>query len=549
MIEKLSSKRIGEIGQKAFDMWVNQAGITANSSLIDERGWDFYLQLPSAEEDLKLGVWDKAPPEIGCMVQVKTTTSNEQSEEITLSNWQRMIREPQPWFVTAIRLDADNQPSKVYLIHIDQEWSKRVLLRLRELAKQGKKHPNEHTMNVTWTELDRLPVLHGREIIRKIRECVKPDLQTYIMEKMDTYANLGYTHKRKTVNVRFRVTDKETFFDKLADVGIGVRPVLPGDWNASILDERFEIKAAFQEFGMETGDMEFHPEPTPVSFEVFNDATGRRVTVNCDFYRSVFQFPFLPQEFDKSRLVYKHFECILGRIQPGKFGAQFSVDVDPVSSMTVQEMRTVSDFMLLLREHAKHPIGLGIDGKKVDNLLLPNQEIMGHSEFEKFELIHSSVQMCETFGVSDNEKVTFEGLFEQSDSINFLDKMKKAETEPGKLVGTSQHAIEPGKMFAINGLCVVRLDNVGLLTAVALYGPVTESVQVDENVFRITVEKAVAINERWVFQSEEASNLQLGPLKKRLIDRLIELGCEEFNISEIPAPNAGQDSSPSLVDG
>lgn len=541
MGEKLSSKRIGEIGQKAFEMWANQAGITANSSIVDERGWDVFLQLPSAPEDAAMGLWDTAPPEISCMVQVKTTTSDDQFEEITLSNWQRMVREPQPWFVAAIHLDANNQPSRAYLVHIDREWCQKVLSRLRELAKKEKKHLNEHTLNVTWTDADRLPNPHGRDLINRIRECIKPNQLAYVMEKIDWFENIGYADRAKRVSVQFKVNDRETFMDKIADVGIGVRSVLPGEWHANISDVRFGIRATLSEFGTESGDMEFRPEPLMgVLFEVFSKETARHVSVECQFFRSVSVFPFLPPEFDRSRFIYKYFECILGRLDSGTYGALFTVKLLPDSPMAVHDVQVMSEFLTMLKDNHKYPIGIGVNGKRVDNLLMSGSN-ENMAQIDAIEILNSGAMLCRAFRVPDTATVILNTLYAQREAANFICAAIKAETEPGKMQGPYKHMMELGKLFAVITVCVVQLEQFGLVAVSGFYGCVTNSEEREGLGCRITVDKATAINELIMVPEEEYSTLQLGPIKDNLIHRLQKLGCDTISVYE-PKDAQGPDS-------
>ena len=535
MSEKLDPKRIGEIGQKAVETWANQANMVANPSIHDERGWDLFLQLPSAPEDLYKWVWDKAQPEISCMVQVKTTTSLDQFEAITLSNWRHMIIDPRPWFVAAIHLDAENQPSQAYLIHIDREWCKKVLTRLRELAKQGERHLNKHKLNVTWNGTDKLPRMHGKALIERIRDCVKPNQLDYVIEKMSWFKNLGYSNKRKKVNIQFEVEDKALFLSELSDLGAGLRSTLHRAWRASVSDVRFGIEAAFSEFGLESGEMEFRPEPlTLESFEVFSEDSTHLVFVDCQFYRSGVVFPFLPPEFDKSRFVHKYFECILEKLEPGQISAFFKVKLPPQEPITVEDMRFVSSLVMILKESDKSSIGIRINGEELCNLLVynPVDEIKNIDEFETLNL---SAGLCSTFGIPDSSLVILNSLYTQRDTIKLICTALKAENEPINIQVPFKHGVDCGKSFGLITLCFLQLENIGLLVASGFYGPVTNSEERDGLGCRITIEKCLAINEKKVIQMkdfEDSKELQLETIQKNLVTRLQKLGCEFIHIYE-----------------
>src|SRR5262249_32600706 len=101
-----SPTMLGRLGQSALEGWAAQVDVTANPSYHDERGWAVLLQVSPATTK---GPLDRAPPEMSCMVQVKTTTTDDASEPIALSNWWRMCSDPIPWFVLVVHVDHDHK--------------------------------------------------------------------------------------------------------------------------------------------------------------------------------------------------------------------------------------------------------------------------------------------------------------------------------------------------------------------------------------------------------------------------------------------------------
>jgi hypothetical protein len=79
----------GDVGENFVQLWASQVGITANAARRDEFGWDYVFQIrregaPSARVPL-----DRLPPEMTCMVQVKTHLGRATGSDISLANWQR----------------------------------------------------------------------------------------------------------------------------------------------------------------------------------------------------------------------------------------------------------------------------------------------------------------------------------------------------------------------------------------------------------------------------------------------------------------------------
>lgn len=64
--------RIGAIGEAHFEALCHQADITPNKVQFDDKGWDFFVQLPGASAN--------------CLVQVKTTQKGKRVS-LKMTNW------------------------------------------------------------------------------------------------------------------------------------------------------------------------------------------------------------------------------------------------------------------------------------------------------------------------------------------------------------------------------------------------------------------------------------------------------------------------------
>ena len=151
-----------------------------------------------------------------------------------------------PWFVLAIHLDEDLNADSAYLVHVDEEWCARVLRRLRELDPTA--DLGERTINVTWAESHRLPELHGRELLRLIRQHVTDDQRAYVARKLRRFDDLGYEDRARRVAIRFAAPDPSVLFAEMADLAVGLRSTMPGDWTAQVSDIRFGVKRAIKAF-------------------------------------------------------------------------------------------------------------------------------------------------------------------------------------------------------------------------------------------------------------------------------------------------------------
>src|SRR5262245_7873859 len=125
---------IGKIGESLLNLWCSKAGMTANRSVEDSKGWDFLLQFSSVDASEKMR--DKSDDEITAFVQVKATKNPKNQVYMKLSNWNSLVRNPVPAFVLYIVLDTQDEPQKVYFVHIDEEYIEATLRELRSLGKK-----------------------------------------------------------------------------------------------------------------------------------------------------------------------------------------------------------------------------------------------------------------------------------------------------------------------------------------------------------------------------------------------------------------------------
>lgn len=522
-----SPAMIGRCGLQALMGWASQVGITANISIQDERGWDVLLQLPAQTELASSGPLDRAPPEIGCMVQVKTTTTEEQSFPISLSNWRRMVREPWPWFVLAVHIDSRNQPTRAYLVHIDEQWCSRVLKRLREYDARGIKEINQHQMDVSWSESDRLSELHGQILIERIHAAVRPDPHGYFQQKICWFQELGYDENSKRVQITFQAPNEQTFWEEIADIGIGLRTYFSGEWRAKMSDIRFEIEGVLGEFGRETGEMEYNaPSQGPIEFEIFSNSTGRHASFACESYRSACLFPFIPLEYDRCRFASRNFECILGRIRENGYGASLKIRLEPDILVTLGELESVAETAYLLAEQKDHPIGIRIGGNDVSKLVdgLANSKI--DNLRDEFRYISQAIKVCESFFVSKSELVKPGQLYLQRDMIAVISSVL-VEKKLGNLQAGCRNDVPIGEFFGTLVAWTLQLYDKTLIVVVAFRGEVSKSTKKDDY-YWIEVDDASAIDEKFVIDNDNLPKFNIREVFDRQKERLQALGCHSI---------------------
>jgi hypothetical protein len=297
----------GDLGEAFVQLWASQGGFTANPPIRDRFGWDFCLQLHREANAASIVPLDRLPPELTCMVQVKTTARGIESESIALSNWERMVRHPLPYFFIRVFVDDAGEATRAVLVHVGESWIERVLRRLREIDPADGGELHERTLDLTWRDEEPLTAPFARSLRERIRSIVG-NQDEYVMRKGQFVSNVGYRDRR-----RLRVTATTTLsnsnnddIERAVDFAIGLEPRLP--INSLITrDVRFDIpRPVGVERDFQSGYLECSPLPSIGQSTIrFADAKGcPSASLVCETYTPSLLFPRLADEHMKVRLVH-----------------------------------------------------------------------------------------------------------------------------------------------------------------------------------------------------------------------------------------------------
>jgi len=220
----MSFRNLGKLGESEVEKWAHQRGIVPNKVQNDEKGWDTILEFPYVQSENIIPLpLDMRPPEISCRVQVKSTDKqNGKITGIKLSNWERMAKSPSPWFFIVIEFDGKDDAQRAYLVHVGKYWIGKTLERLRELEIKSKKPLHECTMQLTYSETDKIDSPNGASLEKAIRKHVGDDLQKYLMKKLEWIKNIGYGDFRSKVHFRLPPMLYDSAMETLVDFGIGI---------------------------------------------------------------------------------------------------------------------------------------------------------------------------------------------------------------------------------------------------------------------------------------------------------------------------------------
>jgi len=236
------------MGESALRGWGAQVGISVNKSTDqDTTGWDYLLEWPqrtkfrSGEISFPL---DRRPAPLQCLLQVKSTEKRQRAS-VKLSVWDRLVQTPLPCFFLVLEFDWKTEPQRAYLVHLDKEWIRRVLQRLREIsAKGGAVELNRKTLDLRWNQRDQLSSPDGQALRQAVQNHVGGSMADYVSRKRKLVESVGYedTYKRLNITSRPPTDWRGDPEDVLVDWALGLLPYIAFD-TAELFDLRFGIPA------------------------------------------------------------------------------------------------------------------------------------------------------------------------------------------------------------------------------------------------------------------------------------------------------------------
>lgn len=375
---------IGEVAENKARDWLGLGRITAHRPERDKRGWDFLLEYDLTSKSGTL--LERVEPIMTCKLQVKGTTNDAGWVDIKLSNWDKMVKQPLPFFVLIIVFDKSDLEIVVasYLIHIGESYISQVLRRLRELSDSERSKLHEKTLRITWSDNDRLNAEHyGKSIGGRIREIVGPSAESYILKKIGWLKRAGYDNESMKGHIVFDYPDKDIqkFYSQLADLATGILKELPV--SSIAMDEvRFGIPKPIKMLPVvdvsSVEKISISIEPIPSVGETTVTLSDRHreslVSVTCQTYRASAIFRFLPANKEKIRLVSPFITFVFEPpteqdLEHAKI--QFSIQIPTTEKMGLETYLKSAKALKLLQSERNDGLWLDIGFKSQVAVLEP----------------------------------------------------------------------------------------------------------------------------------------------------------------------------------
>ncbi len=301
----MPDRDLGGLGENKVEGWAIQKGIVPNRVHYDKKGWDIFLEFPQAK--IANGIsypLDIRPPEISCLVQVKSTDKRiGKINRIKLTNWERMAKSPLPCFFTVIEYDGKEDPQRAYIVHMGKYWIGKTLERLRELEAQPSKLLHRCSMQLTYFDTDMIDTPNGASLENAIRKYVGDDPQEYFMKKCEWINNVGYDEYRSKFHFTLPKMSYASAMETLVDFGIGVTKEINLD-SLSVEEVRFGLPRSLHP-DIEPVNPKITVGEVPPAGKAYVVVTGEEGSIlfqdSFTYYSPGNLFPFIPFEYWKLR--------------------------------------------------------------------------------------------------------------------------------------------------------------------------------------------------------------------------------------------------------
>jgi len=426
----------GSVGEQQFALWCEQAGLTASPPSRDRYGWDFVVQFPQLDSSAPI---DSRPPQLKCMVQVKSTSRGARSARIKLDNWERMINDPLPWFVCAIVFDGTDV-SELFLVHVDERYTERVLRRLRSLRVEkhdGGRELHKLALSATWGPEDAIvpstPIALRDTMLRHIGT----DAYGYGERKREWYGNVGYGEMLRTISAKIRGKSSDDVWAKIADLSLGLSDQLP-IYLQNVTNERFgipitELDLSDADEGKQLGHVS-GPGPSTdemAAVVISNDSRNLLARFRCQVFHSATLYSGLPEKFRRVRFACPSFELLMNeptRERPKQVPIPFRLTFkfppfsSPQSLLPLAEFGKIGRVLRCMAEAPENGMRVELQLSSV-NWTLPDEirdmRAPPHAR-PLSEMLEQAIEVASAFGLDVSAATSFAAICDQESRIRLM---------------------------------------------------------------------------------------------------------------------------------
>lgn len=294
----MDNRIIGNIGESAIVSLCHSVGIVATKPSEDIHGWDLYLEFPK-KVDTSLPN-DSQPSAIKAKIQVKTTTSRKRKISINVSALEHLVNVQMPAFICFIELKNSIEIENMYLVHIDEEITSKVLKSIRECELNNKKI-NKTTITIHYKNEHKLESNTGDCIQKKIKNYIPNGMKSYISEKNNILEKVGFDERPHNLTIQFQGIS----ISDIEDISLGLKD---GDLECSITNStqsRFDIELPDKTLP-KSDKVKISVEPQYIGEATISFKASTYAIPSLEYKFNVYKSAFATGKENMSKLLFKN---------------------------------------------------------------------------------------------------------------------------------------------------------------------------------------------------------------------------------------------------
>lgn len=296
-------QRQGRVGERELERLADEAHLVPIQPRPDAGGWDYCVQ----ENDPAPGTAiDLRSPGRRWMVQVKTVRRLTSTVKISLSNWERMAKDPLPWFVLVVEV-VDLRPRRSFLVHIGAHWIGRTLETLTKLSPAAQTRLNTRTMGLKWGPDDELSPPDGATYLSMLLKHAGDSPAAYAARKQRLVENVGYDGPCYRGTMRVGVEG----LDQLAEFAVGLRDSLPVQ---DVIIDRVRFGRPTREAELLAGALTVQARPVSgqARITLTRASTKTRCSLEFNLTQATRVLPGLPRQHERFALLHPLVQLYVG---------------------------------------------------------------------------------------------------------------------------------------------------------------------------------------------------------------------------------------------
>lgn len=178
-MKNIRPEDLGSMAESYFKILCKSAGLIANNSDDDKGGWDYVV------EHLKDNAIDYSSRSYPVYrIQVKSTQSTKNQIQITYSNLLKLIEYTGASFIILFKYSDSIDPNKAFLFHIDESFSREVLIDIRQKQLKNTDFPlHKRKKSIDFNKAKEINLKNSNALVSELQNSINTNYLQYIQQK------------------------------------------------------------------------------------------------------------------------------------------------------------------------------------------------------------------------------------------------------------------------------------------------------------------------------------------------------------------------------